>query len=59
MTKYIMRAELTNGIYHLIEKDGKFKELFNHREICEICVTVEEEAKKAFLYMHPEAEVLQ
>lgn len=54
-----MRARQKNGFYHLIEKAGKFKELFEHREICEICTDDEQKAKEAFKYMHPTAEEIK
>lgn len=60
MLRYIMKAKQTNGIYHLIkEKDGKFKELFEYREISEFCTNDELEAKEAFKYMHPSAKEIK
>ena len=59
MSRYIMKARQKNGFYHLIEKNGKFKELFEHREICEICTDDEQKAKEAFKYMHPTAEEIK
>ncbi len=55
MLMIIMKAEQTNGVYILAKYKNKYQELFNWRPIAEICTNNKEEAKKAFLYMHPKA----
>lgn len=51
----IMKAEQTNGTYTLLKTADGYKELLNGVEIAEINTETDEEAEKAFLYMHPHA----